>query len=76
MTDPPRLFQDEATDEGRLLRAAIQESPPVRAVERTLAAIAAGGTVLGTATSAGAKVGLWTVAKWASAGVVSGLVTV
>jgi hypothetical protein len=80
MTDPPRLCHDTNPRIAALLSAGQHEPHPDRDVERALAAVGAAGTVIGATQSAAAvtafgKVGAWSIAKWAGAGLVGGLVT-
>jgi hypothetical protein len=80
MIDPPRLSEDGDLALSLVVRAGQNELPPGRAFEKTLAAVAAGGTVLGAtqaalATTTAAKIGTWTLVKWVGIGVVSGVAT-
>ncbi len=81
MSDPPRLCDDHNPRIAALLRAAQREPHPERDFEKALAAVGAGGALIGASQSAAAataigKVGFWSLAKWAGVGLVSGLVTV
>jgi hypothetical protein len=80
MNDPPRLCHDINPRIAALLRAGQDEPHPDRDLQRALAAVGSAGAVIGASQSAAAvtaigKVGAWSLAKWAGAGLVSGLVT-
>jgi hypothetical protein len=83
MNDPERLINGHASGlSARLLRAGAAEAPSGRSLERTLAALGAAATTLGSAGAAGAlgaassgKVASLTLlglAKWAGAGLAGG----
>lgn len=81
MTDPLRLSDDSDRALSLLLRAGQNELPPSHALEKTIAGLGAATTVIGASQVAGAavtagKLGVWTLAKWAGAGVLSGVITV
>jgi len=80
VTDPVR-FSDEADPAlALLLRAGQKELPPRGALEKTLSGLGAATAVIGVSHGAAAatagKLGLWTLAKWAGAGILSGAITV
>jgi TolA-binding protein len=81
VTGPLRLADDADSDLSLLLRAGQAEAPPRHALQKTLAGLGAATTVVGATHAAGAavtvgKLGVWTLAKWAGAGLVSGVVAV
>jgi hypothetical protein len=81
VTEPLRLADDADSDLSLLLRAGQAEAPPRHALQKTLAGLGAATTVVGATHAAGAavtvgKLGVWTLAKWAGAGLVSGVVAV
>jgi len=82
VTDPLRLSDDADPELARLLRAGQEERPPGHALEKTIAGVGAATTVIGASHAAAAaavgagKIGIWTLAKWAGAGVLSGVITV
>ena len=81
MTEPLRFADDVDPALARLLRAGQAEAPPAHALRKTLAGLGAATTVLGASQVAGAavqvgKLGVWSLAKWVGAGVLSGVVTI
>jgi hypothetical protein len=81
VSDPLRLSDERDPTLALLLRAGQKEMPPRRALEKTLAGLGAATTIIGTSHAAAAavtagKLGVWTLAKWAGAGVLSGLFTI
>ncbi len=81
MTDPLRLSDDADPELALLLRAGQEELPPRHALEKTIAGVGAATTVIGASHAAAAavsasKIGIFTLAKWAGAGVLSGVITV
>jgi hypothetical protein len=81
VTDPLRLSDDADPALAHLLRAGQREMPPRHALEKTVASLGATTTVIALSHAASAavtagKLGIWTLAKWAGVGVVSGIVTI
>jgi hypothetical protein len=81
VTEPLRISDDVDPALARLLRAGQEEAPPRHALQKTLAGMGVATTVIGASQVAGAavtvgKLGVWSLAKWAGAGVVSGVIAV
>jgi hypothetical protein len=81
VTDPLRFSDDADHELALLLRAGQRELPPRRALEKTIAGLGAATTVMGASHAAAAavtagKLGIWSLAKWAGVGVLSGVVTI
>jgi hypothetical protein len=80
VSDPLRLSDDVDPALAQLLRAGQKEMPPRLAVEKTIASLGAATTLIGASHAAAAavsagKLGIWTLAGWVGAGVLSGVVT-
>jgi hypothetical protein len=81
VTEPLRLADETDSELSLLLRAGQKEEPPRHALQKTLAGLGVATTVIGATQAAGAavtvgKLGVWTLAKWAGAGMVSGVIAI
>jgi hypothetical protein len=81
VTDPRRLSDEADHELALLLRAGQRELPPGRALEKTIAGLGAATTVIGASHAAlaavsVAKLGMWTLAKWAGVGMLGGVATI